>query len=941
MTLAPGVIVTNSDQFSVTTSLSATNQVINGHRSDQNHLTIDGAYNMDAGGNASLINNLSPDFIQEVKIQTSNFSAEYGRMSGGAFNVITKNGTNQLHGAAFEHFRNDRLDARNFFSPEKTELRFNDFGYDVGGPILRNKLFFFAGEEWKILRQQQAPVRETLPSSAELAGNFSAVKTQLVFPGTKTPIPGNQIASLITPDGRAIANVYRLAAAQAASYTDQAVSNNTIFQGPNPLDYREDLVRIDYHISDKHNLYGRWIQDLNSIYLPMGTGSSTDLPSTPEIRNRPGRSVLLSETWLPTPTIVNEARVSASWNKQRYSPAGTNWMRSTVGFTFPQLYAGGEYDNGIPDVTISGFATFKGPNGVLISPATDIQAGDTLSIVRGPHLIKAGALVIRERKNQNGRSLYAGSVAFSTTANPRTTGNALADALLGNFSTYTEASYDPFGFFRFTQPEAFLQDSWRVSRKLSLDLGIRYQYMEPLYSTANNLANFVPALYDPRQAVQVTSTGALVPGVGNIFNGLIRAGGGVPRSEAGRVPNATSPQVLAVPAGAPRGLYDSHNTFAPRLGFAFAATPKTVLRGGFGLFYDRVEGNITFSTLNSPPFTQTAQYQNGNLANIAGQSITPAPWGNITAIDPNLKVPYSEQFSLGIQRELPLQLFSEITYVGTLGRHLLREPDINQPGFAQLSADAALPTAQQPSINSLRPYAGYASIFQYRSDSTSNYHALQAYVSRRVGAITFTAGYTFSKVLTDSSSQTDNPENYADRHYNYGPATFDRRHAFVGTFIWSLPALSHQNRAMRAIAGSWQLSGIVRAQSGPLHTVTASIPPFGTRRVDYLGGPVLVDNPGPNAWVNKAAFGRPPITRYGNSGVGIVPGPGLQSYDVSLKKFFHLTDRVSLRFQADVFNVPNLTNFNTLSVTESSGNFGTISTAFPGRQLQFGLKLAF
>ena len=208
MTMVPGAVVTNPDQFSVTTSLSATNQTINGNRSDSDNLTVDGAFNLVAGSNGSLMNNVSPEFVQEVKLETSNFSAEYGRMSGPAFNIVTKNGTNSFHGETFEYFRNDKLDARNYFAAQKTELRFNHFGYNLGGPIRNNKLFFFVGEESKRLAQQQTPTRLTVPDLAVRSGNFAGLSV-LYEPGTanttKVPIPGNNISSLITPDGQAIA----------------------------------------------------------------------------------------------------------------------------------------------------------------------------------------------------------------------------------------------------------------------------------------------------------------------------------------------------------------------------------------------------------------------------------------------------------------------------------------------------------------------------------------------------------------------------------------------------------------------------------------------------------------------------------------------------------------------------------------------------------------
>src|SRR6266404_6157962 len=432
MTLVPGVVVTNPDQFSVTTSLSATNQNINGNRSDSQNLTVDGAFNLVAGSNGSLMNNVNSNFIQEVKIQTSNAGAEYGRTAGVAFNVVTKNGTNQFHGSIFETFRNDHLDARNFFSVQKTKLRYNDFGYTVGGPIKKDKIFFFWGQEWKRLRQNTNPTPVTVPSTALLNGDFSGVG-QIFFPGTKTPIPGNNIASLITADGRAVANVYKGQEKLASAFNDANAANNAILQPENPLNYRQHLVRIDYHISDKHSLYGRWISDRNSLVDPFGTFSGSNLPTTPSLRGRPGESFLLGETWLVSPSVVNEFRINASWASQNIPPYGDTWLRSTYGFQFPYLFPNGtgNFRNGIPDVSVSGFANFKGPAFSLHSPSTDAQIADSISWIHNPHIVKAGFVMIRDRVDQNGRSSYTGNIAFNSSGNKNTTGNSLADALLG------------------------------------------------------------------------------------------------------------------------------------------------------------------------------------------------------------------------------------------------------------------------------------------------------------------------------------------------------------------------------------------------------------------------------------------------------------------------------------------------------------------------------
>jgi hypothetical protein len=932
LTLIPGAAVTNPDQFSVNTSLSATNQVVNGHRSNQNNITVDGVGNLDNGSNGSLINNVSPDFMQEVKIQTSNFSAEYGRSTGAAFNLATKNGTNQFHGAAFEYFRNDVLDARNVFSPVKTELRYNDFGYDVGGPILRNKVFFFIGEEWKRLRQQAAPMRETLPTMAELNGNFAGTSAKLNsnFPGNIVP------ASKITPDGQAIANVYRTVIPLAATYTNTAVSNNTIFQTPNPLDYREDLGRIDYHINDKNSLYGRWVDDYNSIFLNFGPGGA--IPITPEIRDRPGKSALLNETWVVSPSVVNEAHLGASWNGQRYLNQGDTWLRATQGFSFQRVFNTiGAYADGIPDVSTTSFAGWDGPDHTLYSPTVEIEGGDTVSIVHGQHTIRTGVMLIRNLKNQNGRSAYDGTISFNATGNPNTSGYAFADALLGNFNTYTEAQYDPIGYYRYTEPSAFIDDTWKVSKKLSLNLGLRYEYFMTMYSQVDNLTNFVPSLYDPSQAVTVNSKGQIIPGSGNIYNGLQRVGNGIASGYQYLVPNATNPAVLAVPDGGPRGMYPSHATWSPRVGFAYALNDKTVLRGGFGLFYDRIQGNPTFYTLNNPPYVSSISYNYSNLSDITGGSTTSAPFGTLQVVQPNLHVPYSEQFSFGVQRDLPLHLFLETDYLGTLGRHLLVEPDMNQPTFAVLGA-----AASTANINALRPLAGYSTVQQFMSAATSNYHALQVQLSRRLGAATFTAAYTFSKALGNASGDTENDKDYENLYWMYGPLSFDTTHVFTGSFVWTLPRLKGQPAFLRAPFGNWQVSGIIHLQSGFADNIIGNTTVLtGSREADYLGGPTLLSNPGPDGWFNPAAFGPAPQGRFGNSGNGNVRDPGLQLYNFSVARFFNLTERMSLQFRAEFLNAFNHPNYQAPDNNSSDSTFGTISSAYPPRNIQFGLKLVF
>ena len=973
VTLIPGAAILDEDQLALTTSLSISQASINGNRPNYNSLTVDGGFNMDSGSNNSQVNNVGIDFIQEVKIQTSNFSAEYGRNAGAAVNVVTRAGGNDYHGSAYEFIRNDRLDARNFFSPVKARLRFNNFGWNFNGKIVTDKLFFFVGQEYKYIRQDAAPVRRNLPTRAERLGDFSLRSGTLNVPAGYTavnpangttvaagqPIPGRNLANLrknglpvgVSTNGAAIAAVYTAMEKLAVAYSDTPTANNATFQQPNPFDYREDNIRIDYKINNNHSIYGRYLHDKYDLIDPFGTFINSQLPTVPTNRLRPGNSYQLSYTWLITPTFINEAKANASWNGQRVPPVGEFWKRSTFGFTYPQLFSGGRFDEGIPNVTFSGngsMANFNGPNGSLLSPTTDIAISDNITFIRGKHSIKTGFVSIRNRKDQNGRSIYTGNVSFNSgnASGAVTTGNAFADALLGNFRTYSEADNDPIGFFRFNQFEAFATDSWKVTRDLSFEVGARYYHFGPTYTQANNMASFDPAHYDPSKAVTVLANGTIdLTKGGNRFNGLVRAGDGIPIDERGRV-SASDAALGLVPTGAPRGFYQPADRIAPRVGFAYAPfhDDKTSIRGGFGMYYDKVEGNLIFSQVNVPPFVSTPSFSNGNLANPGGGTPANAALiGSINSIDPNLDIAYSMNFSLGVQRELPRGFFVEANYVGNLGRHLIRQPDINQVPFKVLTANLPANGGANVNTDALRPYKGFTQILYRLSDANSNYHGLQLYAAKRKGNLELTASYTWSKVLTDTSGNgdaVDVGEDPFNRHSNYGLATFDRRHIFVTTYDYLLLFFSKMKGFGGAVLSGWEISGITRYQAGAPFTVTANTA-IGTRRADYLGGPVLFPDPGPNGWINPAAFGPAPDTRRGNSGVGNVIGPNLQTWDFSMRKQFNISERFNIRFQADMFNAFNRANFRGPAVVRTTAGFGTITTAGPPRNIQFGLKLNF
>jgi len=957
--LIPGAVQLEDDQMAVTTGLGTGGTVINGNRGNSNNLTVDGGFNLDSGSNGSMINNVGIDFIEQVAIQTSNFSADKGRNSGASVNVVTKSGTNRFSGSAFETFRDETFDKPNYFAardpngnPIKGRLDFNDYGGSFGGPLLRNRLFFFGGVEVKSLDRQESPERRTVPSMSELRGDFSARTTVIRDPLTGQPFPGNIIPpDRITTDGRAIANAYEAMIARAASYTNTPTANNSTYQLDFPFDWHQEILRVDFRPSGNHGFYLRYLHDDYDLIEPRGTFIGAPLPTISTNRVRPGFGYQVAHLWSTGRNLFNELKLNVSGNGQRIPPYGDAWRRDTYGFAFPQVFAGGRYNDGIPDVSFSGTGapvSLIGPSQSLLSPTTDIAAQNTVTWVKNKHTLRSGFLVTRNRKDQNGRFAYTGAVNFNPSGNPNSTGLPFADGLLGNFRTYSEGADDPVGFFRFTQYGAFVSDNWRVNPHLSLEIGLRYEYQQPIYTQANNIANFDPARYDANTAIRLNRSGTIIAGSGNPYSGLVRTADDMPEDQKDRVTIDQTAAAL-IPTGAPRGLYDNYHLFMPRFSGAYTMNEKWVVRGGVGLFYDRPEGNIIFSQVNLPPFLPSFAVENANLANpLAGQSSAAVVLGTINAIDPALQIPRQLNYSVSVQRELPFGHFAEVAYVGNRGRDLLWQPEINQPSFEVLSANALLPTAERANTNFLRPYRGYSSIRQRRSDAFSDYNGLQLYLNKRRGDIRYTVSYTLSKATGLGSGNGDNPlaaEGYVpgtnfDLDFFVGPTTYDRRHALITTFTYQVPFFRGRANVAEAVLGGWELSGKVRWQSGQYLTPTGNTS-IGTRRADYLGGDISISDRNENQWFNTDAFAAAPEGRRGNAAIGTIEGPHWYQWDLSGRKRFRLPGRVNLEFRADVFNVFNRLNLNNPNVTVTAAEFGRISTARIPRQTQLSFRLNF
>ena len=862
--LVPGSALQGSgtSPAALTSNYNNSVAVTNGQRLDGQNWSVDGGFNLDSGSNNSVFNQVGADFIQEVDVQSSNYDAEFGRSASSTVNVVTKSGGQRFHGGGFEFVSNNIFNAENpqtkLTTPAATgyaavpPFHSNDFGWELGGPIPyiqpKGKLFFFVGQEWKRFRGvypgTAASASETFPTAAEAGGDFTDVynggsglvlNQPAVIPascgGVFFSSPNVINPACITGDGAAVAKLYTAAAAlsTAGGLPTAATSNNLSFSLPGPLNIREDIIRVDEHFNEKQTIYFRYLHDFVSIYSPFGTFPNIGgaIPVDPDIRNRPGYNLQLSWTYLIRPNFVNEAKINTDWHSQRTPVQGTAWMKSTYGFNFipPLGNPAGPFADGLPTFTFTGVSAFptSGPAPVngpapnfLAAPVTDINPVDNVSWTKHDHAFKFGAEFVRDRKTQNSRTTYDGNVNFSSTAgatkvpctagpNPATcgsnsTGDAFADALLGNFNTLGQNSAVTTGQFRFNDFEAYGQDTWRVTRKLSLVLGVRYIHTTPTYTTGNNMTNFNPFAFNTAleptftggnatSSINPTSpglcSGPLLTAVGQPTlsiecNGL-QVPGHVPSGQAKSVPvTSADPQLLAnISTGAARGFYQPENLFGPRFGFAYSpfSENKTVVRGGFGIFYDKPEGNLLGLGINSQgyvPWAQSASIS-GTDASLSqfdsapGAVAFPPSTISLNGVNPHLVVARSYQYSLGVQRELPQSMLLQVAYVGNLGRHILRAPSFNSATWTQqgyipvspnpntLACPAGINAAAYQcsagfaptglSKDQIRPYLGYAGVQMALSDVDSNYNALQASLSKRAGFFTTTIAYTYSKVM--------------------------------------------------------------------------------------------------------------------------------------------------------------------------------------------------
>jgi hypothetical protein len=1034
--LAPGVIfTTNNAQGGGITNFSA-----NGVRQNSNNLQVDGITNVDTGNNGGPLTNITLDAVSEFKILTSDYQAEYGRSVGAQIIAITRSGTRDFHGSFYVYRRQGGLNANSWLNNRNGTPRpfqdQRDLGYSIGGPIYipgvfnkdRQKLFFFWLQEFQHRFNPPAnPTNVRVPTLLERQGDFSQTRDNNgnLFPyvrdyATGLPCSASDtrgcfrhegVLGRIPPNrlyqpGLAILRLY-----PEPNYTPVGQDNfNYRTQEPSNTPERNDTLRVDYNITSDWRVYGRWLRNVADVKLPYGDFVlGTNLPPFAAGRSIPRYSFAGTLTGALTPTTVVEITYGISHNQIDIFPGGDKHTRTANGLTnFPTLFPGAVTLDLIPQFTYGGRVA-GGPNiGTNNAPFYNFNTTQdtvgSISKIMGSHTVKAGVYYHKSLKPQSSFAPNNPQVGFADSVNnPFDTQFAFANAATGVYNSYTQASARIVGNYKYFNLEWYLQDNWKVNRRLTLDYGMRFVWMPPQTDTEFQGANFIPGRFDPQQSprlyrpicinnVATCNSGPnrravdpalLVPGFAPTASNTL------PDFNIGRVvPNSGSLTngVFVSGNGIERALVKDRGVqFGPRFGFAFDVTGKKnlVMRGGGGIFYDRPQGNIVFDTVRNPPTTFQPVLNFGRLQDLNPATALLAP-PNLEARDREGKNPTVYSFNLGIQYKLPFDTLLDVSYVGSIGHHLLQARNLNAiPYGATFQAANQDPTRSASTVPGatalpaefLAPLQGYAptgnGVRYLEFAENSNYHSMQVSANRRFSRGLLIGGnYTWGKALGTASGDFSFVRiDQFNRQANYGPQDFDRRHNLTANWVWELPKAT-RNKSLGYVANNWQLAGIYHYQSGQPYGVGFAIPGFGNANLtgSYTEGArvVVLKSPGsghgsdPYRQFDVTAFAAPNVGSRGlESGRNYLTRNPINYFDLSLSKKIFIREGMRIEARIDAFNAFNHTQFDGINTTANFASpgsttitnianeqtnrngFGAVTSVRPPRQMQWMLRFEF
>ena len=904
---------------------------VNGQRPESNNFLLDGAKNVNRmdGGFALRI---PVDAIAEFRILTHTATAEYGGTAGSTTSVVTKSGSNHWHGSAYEFLRNDVLDARNFFSKAVEPLKQHQFGGTVGGPVQRDKLFLFGYYEG--FRNRQGITRSgNVPTAAQRRGDFSEQRTPLInLAGGGVPFPGNQVPpALFNALGVKASQLYPAGNTSPTIYTGTVITTN---------DAHQTGLRADWQPSDASRWNTRYSFSDGYNVNPISIRGS-DLPGFPVRDDLTTHSFTLAETHILTPNLISSVRAAIFRHSFLFDQRLNQTSPREFGFNYDSASKAGQ---SLPFFNVNGYSPV---GGAITGPRTSAQTSGeiyaSLSWNRGAHAVKVGGELRRTRLN-----LFQAIApnAFFVFAPSFPSNDAFANLLMGRPVVFYQGLGDLSRGLRGWENSLFAQDEWRVSRKLVINLGLRWEVNTPFTEVRDRMNAFVPG---------VQST---------------------------RYPDAPRGLLFAGDPGVARGVAPVfYGAAMPRVGLAWNPDGRglTSVRASYGIFFDPFangSGVASQVPVSSLPWTQLVQFSGpGVNFNDPYAAQGRPPLGTfpkpltLVVMDKNARPPYAQNWNLVIQRSLARRYVMDLRYLGTKGTHLPRNieanPAVYGPGATSGNADRRRLYANCPAVGN----CDFTHVAQLSYVTNSTYHAAQLGLSRRFDSgLGFNVSYWFSKTLDYLSAmnlggaaarplagENDIAQNPFNLRAERGPSLFDARHRFVASGSYQLPALKSAPRVARVVAGGWQANSIFVLNSATPFTVfdttnvsqQASHPPisgYSGSRPDVLADP----NSGPRTveqWLSRSAFRRlDPVAgagRFGNAGRNIARGPGLANVDFSLLKLFPIQERTTLQFRAECFNILNHANFSVPVSDLNSANFGRILEAGSPRLFQVAVKVTF